>query len=197
MKLGRALALLIVLAASLVAGPVHAAEDDPYSPAVDTSCNVRVPATVKPGHRVVATARVRANSPTRPTGRVSLTVRKGATVIWSRSVDYPGHAIRVNGPILGVEGSYRITAAFRADDPRMFRRCSAEAEFAVDTAGDDTDDDNPNGPSGQNPGGILPNTGGPDLMWLLLGLALVGGGTGAVVYARRRGDATEAAPALG
>jgi hypothetical protein len=44
-----------------------------------------------------------------------------------------------------------------------------------DHPGDDTDD-----------GGLLPDTGGPALLWLLLGVGLVGGGIATVLYARRR-----------
>jgi LPXTG-motif cell wall-anchored protein len=33
---------------------------------------------------------------------------------------------------------------------------------------------------------VLPDTGGPNVVWLLLGLALVGGGGGLVIAARRR-----------
>lgn len=197
--LGRRIATLVLLTAApwVTAATASAQAPDPYSPAVDTRCSVSVPTSVRPGARVVARARVQANSPSDPTGAVTLTVRNHGSVVWSRTVDYPGHPIRVDGPVLGTEGSYRVTAAFRAEDPRMFRRCADAAEFAVDAVGgeQDPDRDPEQGPGGDSLGGILPDTGGPDLLWLLLGLALVGGGAGAVVYSRRRHQGGDGSPA--
>ncbi len=56
-----------------------------------------------------------------------------------------------------------------------------------DGDGDDDGDDDGNGGGGDN-GGLLPNTGGERLAWLIIGgmLVLVGGG---VVVASRRRDA--------
>jgi hypothetical protein len=42
-------------------------------------------------------------------------------------------------------------------------------------------------------GGVLPDTGGPDIRWLVLGLALVGAGAGTVHVARSGGARHDAA----
>ena len=78
---------------------------------------------------------------------------------------------------------YRATARFRPSD-NTFKRCHDSTPFAV--AAVNNHNHNPNGDNSGGPGGLLPDTGGPALLWLLLGLGLVGGGTGAVVYSRRK-----------
>ena len=73
-----------------------------------------------------------------------------------------------------------VTAVFHPTD-KTFRGSRDGWTFeVVDGGGDNPDaDDNDND-------GLLPDTGGPALLWLLLGVGLVGGGAGAVVVARRR-----------
>jgi LPXTG-motif cell wall-anchored protein len=51
---------------------------------------------------------------------------------------------------------------------------------------DDDDDDDGDGDGDGDGGGILPNTGGERLMWLLVGALLVLVGSATVVASRRR-----------
>lgn len=167
--------------------PAVAAAPDPYSPSIDTECNIQVPAVVEPGKRVRIRISVSANSPTPPKGKVDLAIKTGGDVVWDKTVNYNGGTKTVVGPVLDEGKSYTVTSRFRPSDS-AFARCSASAEFAVD----DTGGGNPDGPDDNGPGGLLPDTGGPALLWLMLGVGLVGGGSATVVYARRR---TSPAPA--
>lgn len=172
-------------AAALVGGgataAAHAAAPDPYSPAVQTSCRVQVPRAVEPGERVVVKVTVKANSPSRPTGTIRLDIdSSGGRAVWSRAVDYNGGTKQVLGPALA-KGGYEVSARFQSGDD-TFAKCRGSVAFDVAAlgggGGGDDDDD--------GIGGLLPDTGGPALLWLLLGLGLVGGGTATVVYSRRR-----------
>lgn len=169
-------------AVSLVGVPAQAAvAPDPYSGSIETQCSVDVPAVIEPGKRVVVKVSVDANSPTPPQGKVTVTISKRASgqSVWDKTVNYNGGTKRVVGPVLDDERRYLATARFVPSDD-TFKRCRVSEAFAVDSAGDN------NEPDEENPDGLLPDTGGPALLWLLLGLALVGGGSATVVYARRR-----------
>lgn len=78
-------------------------------------------------------------------------------------------------------GRYIVTAAFTPDDRGFFGDSANTRRFTLGAgeAGGDEDGD-----------GGLPNTGGPNMMWLLFGGGLVAAGAGGVTYARRRDDAT-------
>lgn len=185
------LAGAILGAVSLVGVPAHAAATapDPYSGKIETDCNIDVPAVVEPGKRVKIKISVSANSPTQPKGNVYLAIktRPGGNVVWDKTVKYNGGTKTVVGPVLEEGRTYSASSSFRPSDD-TFTRCRAVAEFAVDDArADNNPPDNP-----ESPGGLLPDTGGPALLWLLLGVGLVGGGSATVVYARRR---TAPAPA--
>ena len=179
------LAGAILGAVSLVGAPAPAvaAAPDPYSGSIETDCNIDVPSVVEPGERVVIRISVSANSPTPPKGKVDVSIktRPGGDVVWDKTVNYNGGTKTVVGPVLERGENYTTSARFRPSDT-TFSRCNANAAFAVDAAADngpDGDDDN-------GPGGLLPDTGGPAMLWLLLGVGLVGGGSATVVYARRR-----------
>lgn len=178
------LAGAILGAVSLVGVPAQAGgavAPDPYSPSIDTECSISVPAVVRPGKRVVIRVSVDANSPDTPTGKVTVTIteRPSGDFVWDRTVNYNGGTKKIVGPVLDRGQSYLATARFFPSD-NTFERCRASAAFTVD----DVDDNNP--PDDDGPGGLLPDTGGPAMLWLLLGVGLVGGGAGTVVYARRR-----------
>lgn len=179
------LAGAILGAVSLVGVPAQAAATapDPYSGKIETDCNIDVPAVVEPGKRVVIKISVSANSPTPPKGKVDLAIktRPGGNVVWDKTVKYNGGTKTVVGPVLETGQDYTVTSRFRPSDD-TFARCHASAAFAVDSAGGN----NPDGDDDNGPGGLLPDTGGPALLWLLLGVGLVGGGSATVVYARRR-----------
>jgi hypothetical protein len=178
------LAGAILGAVSLVGVPAQAgAAVDPYSPSVDTQCTIDVPAVVEPGDRVVIRVSVDANSPTPPKGKVTVTIteRPSGDFVWDKTVSYNGGTKRIVGPVLAKDRQYTATARFVPSDD-SFERCRASEAFAVDAVDDGGPDDNDD----DGPGGLLPDTGGPALLWLLLGLGLVGGGSATVVYARRR-----------
>ena len=166
-------------AVALVGAPAQAVSaPDPYSGTLDTQCSVDVPATIEPGDRVVVRVSVAANSPTPPTGKIDLTISTaGGDAVWNRTVRYSGGTERVVGPVLPKD-DYRATARFRPSDS-AFAGCRDSELFAVD----DTDQSSPDDPG---PDGLLPDTGGPALLWLLVGVGLVGGGAATVAHARRR-----------
>lgn len=171
-------------AVSLTGAPANATSaPDPYSGGIDTSCSIQVPAVVEPGDAVVIRVTVAANSPTPPTGELDLAIATdpGGDTVWAKTVPYSGGTKRVVGPVLPKD-EYRATARFRPSD-QTFDGCRDAAAFAVRVGGQDDDDD------GDNPGGTLPDTGGPAALWLILGLSLVGGGVATVAYARRRATA--------
>jgi len=169
------LAGAILGAVSLVGAPAQAVSaSDPYSGHVDTACSVNLPAEVVPGKHVVIKITVSANSPKTPKGHVALTLSKaGGSTVWTKTVSYNGGTKTVVGPALP-KADYVAKAKFR---PSGNKFASSRCSGALDA----TDDNNPDGPDG-----LLPDTGGPAMMWLLLGVCLVGGGGATVAYARRR-----------
>lgn len=176
------LAGAILGAASLVGAPsaAHASAPDPYSGGITTECSISVPAHLQVGDKVKITVKVKANSPTPPTGKLDLAISEHGNQLWAKTVSYHGGTKTVVARSLPKGNDYRATARFRPAD-KSFKPCHAGVQFAV--AG--TNDHNHHGHDG-GPGGLLPDTGGPALLWLLLGIGLVGGGSGAVVYARRK-----------
>jgi hypothetical protein len=174
----------IIGAVSFLGVPAQAsAAPDPYSPSVETDCRISVPAVIEPGKHVVIRIRIAANSPTPPTGEVELSILTvpGGKVVWTKTVVYNGGTQKVIGPVLPEGDDYRVVSRFAPD--AGFAKCRSVLPFLVDDvrAGNPPDDNDD-----AAPGGLLPDTGGPALLWLLLGLGLVGGGTATVVYARRR-----------
>lgn len=186
MRISVVVASALLGAAALVGTPTHASASapDPYSGTIETDCRISVPAVVEPGERVVVTIRVVANqtSPTPPTGEVDIAIktRPGGDTVWTKTVAYSGGVQKVVGPVLDKNRNYSATSRFRPDDA-TFAGCRAAVAFQVGNTGGN------NPPGGQGPqDGTLPDTGGPAFLWLLLGVGLVGGGTGTVVYNRRR-----------
>lgn len=182
--------ILGMLLFALLVGPVPVAEAavDPYQPKAPTKCVVRVPAKVQQGNRPTVHVRVVSNSQTKPTGTVTVRLfAEFAGQIWNTSRHFDGTPLTIKGPVLDEVGDYRVTSLFEPDDPTLFKKCRGSAEFEVvaKRTQDRRDDD--------GGGGLLPDTGGPYLWLLILGLGLVGGGTAVVVYARRRDGAVSAA----
>lgn len=178
--------------AALIGAPAQAVATapDPYSGSIETDCRVSVPADVEPGKKIVITIRVAANNAQQPTGKVDLTIRTRPDndVLWTKTVRYNGGTQKVVGPEFPAGKELSVSSKFRPDN-NDFARCSGTEPFAVDSANDGNPDDNDD----NGPGGLLPDTGGPALLWLLLGLSLVGGGAATVVYARRRSHPDAAA----
>jgi hypothetical protein len=182
------MAALVGLGLTIV--PAHAA-DDPYVASVATHCDLDGVKVIKRGADLSTQVEIRANGNTRPKGTVTLDYsRDGGGFHATRSAHYAGKPINVKGPTLTRIGHYTIKAKFAPADGSRFRACSGSIGVQVKNGVGPNNDHNGNG--GDNPGvgpdnnGILPGTGGPDLLWLLLALGLVAGGTGLVYYDRRR-----------
>lgn len=182
-----------MVAASVVLGASAAqAAPDPYNPSVSTECGVTVPTRVGPGQHVVVRLRVTANSTAECTGTIRVTIRRSGTTatvaagaaVWTRTVHYDGEPMSVRGPRLP-EGSYVVNSQFKPDDA-AFKDCDGRAAFTVGRGGPGDDDNNDDDNDENGPGGLLPDTGGPALLWLLVGVGLTGAGTATVVHARRR-----------
>jgi hypothetical protein len=189
-----AAALTVALVSYVVApafvAPAHADQhNDPYTAGVRTSCNVTVPAVIKRGSAPRIRVDVRPNSPAQganPRGNVRVTISQAGTRIFTRTVSYRGSAIVVTGPTLTQTGRYQVRTHFETADGSAFRSCNGSAAFDI-RSGQGPDDETTGPQGGDNPaGGLLPDTGGPHLTWLLLGLALLGTGGGLVYGARRR-----------
>ena len=180
--IGRLAVATAALAACLVGG-VPTAHAAPYNPRGDVACSVAVTAH-HAGNHVVFRVGAHANANPQPRGTVSITVTgNDPSLPWSKSVHYPGHAVRVVGPVLP-RGAYRVSTHFTPANPATFKGCRATAPFRMGV-GPQHGHHGPGG-NGTGPLGVLPDTGGPDVMWLLLGTTLVGAGATSVVVARRR-----------
>lgn len=201
--LGRVAAALVTTVALMSAsvGTVDAAPSaaDPYSTRITTKTTVRTPSPIRTHTRITMTVKVTANSPTAPTGQVTLKLHRApggagqartaaaGPAGWTRTIDYDGGTERVVGPSFPKTGDWLVTAVFTPDDSTFRGSRDGWTFEVVDGPGDD------NGNDDDNDGGLLPDTGGPALLWLLLGLGLVGVGTASVVIARRRRADTPAA----
>jgi hypothetical protein len=190
-----ALALTSYIVAPALVAPAQAA-DDPYTAGVPTSCNLNVPAVVRVGTAPSIRIHVQPNGPAggeRPTGDVTVSISKAGTGIFSKTVAYNGSAVTIQGPVITQPGRYQVNGKFKTADGSVFKSCSSVTAFDVSAGQNPDDPGGPGGPGGPgpdggttDPDGILPDTGGPNLLWLLLALVLLGGG-GGLVYAARRG----------
>ncbi len=182
------LAALAALSVAVVATPVATAEADPYTPQIPTVTHIEV-LVAEPGERVVLQVSASANHPTPPEGdiAVSLSAASGtargaravqAAPLLSTTVHFVDEPVRITGPVLP-GGRYTASAALTPTDGALFLPSDTTTAFRVGAAGETGGQDD-----GDNGG--LPSTGGPDLMWLVLGTALVGAGIGGVGYGRRR-----------
>ncbi|HET9421612.1 MAG TPA: hypothetical protein VFO49_10770 [Nocardioides sp.] len=196
------LAAVSLVGVSFVGAPAQAA-DDPYQARFKTRTTVTVPAQVRPGTQLATHVVVRPNgvvetgakagqaaAAARPTGVIRLTyTREGGGFRVAMTKAYSGAPIRFSGPALTKLGSYDVRAVFVPDTDTVFRS-SSDTDASLTRRGASSDDDDnevpgPN-PGVDSPGGLLPDTGGPDVGWLLLGLTLFGSGLGLVVAARER-----------
>lgn len=177
------LAIVVSMLAAVLGLPVAAAADD-YVAGTATRCSIATPDVMRAGNAFRATVAVDANSSERPSGQVTLSVaRSGGGEVFSRTVPYRGRDVTITGPELSDPGRYTARLTFSPTDDSVFRGCQDTAGLQVSRGAlpdDDRDDDT------QGPGGLLPDTGGPDFWLLLLGLGLVGSGGTLVVAARRQ-----------
>jgi LPXTG-motif cell wall-anchored protein len=181
-------ALAGLLGLGLTAAPAHAAKKDPYVASVATHCAADSVRAVKRGNTFATHVEIQANGNRSPKGTVELSyTRLAGGFRATKSAHYPGHAIDVKSPALTKVGKYRIKTSFTPTNGSRFRACSSSYTVNVQAGLGPSHDGNPPGVGPNDDGnGILPNTGGPDLLWLLLALALLAGGAALVYVDRRR-----------
>lgn len=186
-------ALVGALVVAAVLAPVSlavAAEDD-YGPRSPTSTLIDAEAEL--GEPVEASLRVTGNDGGTPSGTLDVTITTGgsggqaAPGTFRTSREYDGGTVTVEGPVARADTTYVVTAEFSPDNPDRYLPSANTVRVSVDDAADGGDPADDTGGAGG-----LPNTGGPHLWWLLVGIALVGSGTGAVVYTRRHRSSTPA-----
>lgn len=184
----RKLAALAALSVAVVVTPATAAQADPYSPQLPTVTHIKV-VTAVPGKPVVLEVSASANYKTPPEGdiAVSLSAASGsaraaravvAAPLFSTTVHFVDQPVRVTGPVVP-RGRYVATAALTPDDGAFFLPSDARTAFRMGVGGE-------TGGQDDSDNGGLPNTGGPDVWWLVLGAGLVGAGVAGVGYGRRR-----------
>lgn len=177
--------LLMLLSAVALATPAHA---DPYPAQVRTTCSIEAPNEVVRGNSIEALIDIVSDGTFQVTGKITLAFKTlDGRLISKKTVDYNGQKIRLSTGKFQAVGNYKRTLSFNPSGTAM-RSCSTTADFrvaaALATATPPTNGNAvPNGGLDQN--GILPDTGGPALLWLLLGLALLATGGGVIAYSRR------------
>jgi len=205
-KLAAALALVLTsfMVALGLAAPANAADDD-YTAGMRTSCHLSMPATIDVGDSPRIRVTVRSNGPVpaastrgaaraaraeQPHGTVTVNITRNGSSIFTRTAAYEGSPVTIVGPVINQVGRYVVNAKFRAEDGSVFRNCQDSTAFEL-RKGDGPD--GPDGPGGpgpdggtDNPDGLLPDTGGPNVRWLLLGMAMMIAGLGLVVASRER-----------
>jgi LPXTG-motif cell wall-anchored protein len=178
--------LATVLAAAFVAAPATAA-DSSYAPRVTTTCQVAVRSMADGSFDVRVTIVGNASDPVIGSVRLDVT-RKGSTV-WSTRSAYANQPVVLHGPVVR-SGSYRATATFRPSTG-VYSGCSHSISFRAGVSAEHSGGGHNGGGNGGGAGGAgtgaggLPNTGGPSVWWLLLGLTLVGAGGATVVASKR------------
>lgn len=181
--------LLLALLAALawLAGPVPGAHAAPYTPRANVQCTIKVPPVVA-GQHIKVTVGAKTNADQPATGTITLTVTHGGAAKWHETVRYNGSPKTLTGPRL-IAGNYHVSTQFTPDNAASYRTCHGSLGFRVGVGPENAH----HHPSGPGPGngvgplsGVLPDTGGPDVMWLLLGTVLVGAGATSIVIARRR-----------
>ncbi|HWJ65991.1 MAG TPA: hypothetical protein VNT31_04900 [Nocardioides sp.] len=190
----RKLIALAALSAAVVVAPATPVQaDEGYSPKIPTETHIT--AKVKgPGKPVILHVRASANHPTPPEGDIRVTLSaasstaRGARAVaaaplFTTTVHFVDEPVRIEGPALA-SGRYIATAEFTPDDADTFLPSDDLTGFRVGAGGE-------TGGETEDNGG-LPDTGGPNLLWLLLGTGLVAAGAGGVGYGRRRGAAAAA-----
>lgn len=189
----RKIAALAALSAAVVVTPVGSATaDGGYSGMQIPTETLIVVVDAEVGQPVELAVSASANHPTPPEGDIEVKLfaasgtARGARAVasaplFTTTVHFVDDAVPVTGPSLP-KGRYIATAALTPDNTDLFLPSDDTTAFRLGagTGGEGDDDDN------------LPNTGGPNMMWLLLGTALVGAGAGGVGYGRRRGEGVPA-----
>ncbi|GAB2759470.1 hypothetical protein GCM10027020_09850 [Nocardioides salsibiostraticola] len=177
--------LTTVLGTVALATPAHA---DPYPAQVRTTCSIEAPNEVVRGNGIEALIDIVSDGDFEVTGKVILAFKTlDGRLITKKTTDYNGQKVKVSTGNFQSMGNYKRTLTFNPSG-KAVRSCSTTTDFRVAGAlltATPPGDGNaaPNGGLDQN--GILPDTGGPALLWLLLGLALLATGGGVIAYSRR------------
>lgn len=180
-----ALALLTLTVITLSGGVASA---EPYPPRIPTQTTIVVHAG-GPHEPITIDLKVSVNTNDTPRGRLDLKLSKlrgvalgaqaAAPADWTASVHYDGTPIVYDGPALAA-GTYAIHGDFTPDDS-VFLPSEDTTRFTI-ARGDHGGGDGGNGGNG----GVLPNTGGPSVLWLAGGVLLLGAGAVTTGTARRR-----------
>lgn len=181
------LAALAMLAAAFAVAPSAPANaEDGYTVKIPTVTHIQV-ITAEPGEPLVLEVSASANYPTPPAGNIAVTVSSSGTAargaralvakpVFTTTVHFTDKPVRVKGPRLP-KGAYLARAELSPDNAALFLPSSDTTRFRIGSV------------DGGDRGGVLPNTGGPDMLWLVLGGGLVAVGAGGVGYGRRRATA--------
>lgn len=195
----RILVVLGALFAALAFLPASPAGAEDYPSDLATSCHIETPGAID-GERVVVDIAVTSNSSQQPTGTAEVSISKGGGsgraapgAVWSTSVPYDGSPVRITGPRLK-PGRYIANMAFHPSSG-AYQSCTGTLAFRVSPGAVSPAGEGPGGSGAATGaaggggvgvgGGLLPNTGGPHLALLLLGLGLLVAGGGVVTRSRR------------
>lgn len=187
---------LATLAAALAVTPATSAFAEPYNGKVPTQTTIEV-TTHGVGNPITIVVSASATGTEIPEGDIAVTISKStsaargsqavvAAPIFSTTVHFEGDPITIEGPSLP-KGRYLGTAALTPDNGDLFLPSDDTDAFRLGVRNDVGAEDDGNNGAG------LPDTGGPNMMWLLVGTGLVAAGAGGVAYSRRRRQGVVAA----
>ncbi|GAB3855630.1 hypothetical protein GCM10028801_11550 [Nocardioides maradonensis] len=175
-------ALMVVALATLMVpftSPAHA-----YGNKLPTAVHIKV-VVAKKGEPLKVKFTVTASDGSTPAGDLAYTITRasGATRSARVVLRAANGSVPINGSTtvsgqVAQAGSYVITGRFSPSNTAQYLPSSNATRAAVSGQKGEHHDN--------GGGGGLPNTGGPDLGWLIAGLVLAGAGVGTVAYARRR-----------
>ncbi|GAB4012731.1 LPXTG cell wall anchor domain-containing protein [Nocardioides ultimimeridianus] len=179
-------ALMVVAFATLMvpfASPSHAAPV--YGNKIPTQVHITV-VTAKKGAPLKVRFRVTAADGTTPAGQLAYTITRASTTARTAKVASRATSgtVAINGSVavdgqVAQVGTYVVSGSFTPTNSAKYLPSSNATRAGVKAVGGQHHN---NGGGGSG----LPNTGGPDLGWLIAGLVLAGAGAGTVAYARRR-----------
>lgn len=182
---------LTALVAALVVAPATTAVADPegYGESkLPTETLIEVTSN-GPGNPITIVVSASANHVTPPEGDIAVRISASANAargaralvaapLFTTTVHFVDAPIEISGPSLP-RGTYLGYAALTPDDADFFLPSDDTTTFRIGAGGETGGEEDSDG---------LPNTGGPNVMWLILGSGLVAAGAGGIGYGRRRQD---------